>query len=58
MIIDIENQLEKYKIVVDGIIQVGAHEGGEVELFKKISNGRIHLFEPQKFLYEILKIKF
>ena len=58
MIIDIENQLEKYKILVDGIIQVGAHKGGEVELFKKISNGKIYLFEPQKFLYEFLKNKF
>ena len=58
MIIDIDYHLKKYDISVNGIVQVGAHRGGEVELFKKISNNKIYLFEPQKSLYKFLKDKF
>ena len=46
----LETILEKYKKDINGIIQVGAHIGQQVEIFLKLKNIDIHLFEPQKNL--------
>lgn len=52
MLIDIKQHIEK---PVDGIIQIGAHKGGEFELLKQLSSN-ILMFEPQKNIFdELLK---
>lgn len=50
MLIDITKYLDK---PVTGIIQVGAHIGGELETLKQLSNN-ILMFEPQKNIFEQL----
>ena len=51
----LEKILQKYKKNINGIIQVGAHIGQQVETFLEIKNIDIHLFEPQKEPLEVLK---
>ena len=51
----LEKILKKYKKNINGIIQVGAHIGQQVETFLEIKNIDIHLFEPQKEPLEVLK---
>ena len=59
MIIDLEKELKKYDIFPKGFIQVGAHIGQEVEIFKKLNkDAKIYLFEPQSELFEKLKVKY
>lgn len=53
MLIDIK---EHIKSPVKGIIQVGAHKGGELEYIESITSN-ILLFEPQKNIFEQLKKK-
>ena len=53
MLIDIKQYI---KSPVKGIIQVGAHKGGELEYIESISSN-ILLFEPQKNIFEELKRK-
>lgn len=50
MLIDIQKYINKS---ICGIIQIGAHEGGELQELKKLSNN-ILMFEPQKNVYERL----
>ncbi len=59
MLIDLEKEFKKYNIFPKGFIQVGAHIGQEVKIFKNLNNeAKIHLFEPQKELFQKLKIKY
>ena len=59
MLIDLEKELKKYNILPQGFIQVGAHLGKEVEIFKNFNKkANIHLFEPQKELFQKLKLKY
>ena len=51
----LENILKKYSEDINGVIQVGAHIGQQVNLFLKLENVVIHLFEPQKNPLEVLK---
>jgi len=51
----LEKILKKYRQEINGIIQVGAHIGQQVNLFLEIENIDIHLFEPQKDPLEVLK---
>lgn len=44
----LKKTLKNYKNDINGIIQVGAHIGQQVNLFLGIENIDIHLFEPQK----------
>ena len=50
MLIDITQHI---KTPIHGIIQVGAHIGGELQILKKLSNN-ILMFEPQKNIFEQL----
>jgi FkbM family methyltransferase len=50
MLIDIANHI---KTPIKGIIQVGAHKGGELEYISKLSSN-ILLFEPQKDIFKEL----
>ena len=51
----LENILKKHSEDINGVIQVGAHIGQQVNLFLKLENVVIHLFEPQKNPLEVLK---
>lgn len=59
MLIDLEILQTKYQLTVDGIVHVGVNNGLEVEVYKKLfPEATVHMFEPQKKLYERLKTKF
>jgi len=47
MKLKIKDLLNKYNLEINNIAQFGAHNGQEIEIFKDISNGKLHLFEPQ-----------
>ena len=59
MLINLGQELKNYNIFPRGFIQVGAHIGQEVEIFKKLNkNAKIYLFEPQSELFNKLKVKY
>ena len=59
MLINLDEEFKKYDIFPNGFIQVGAHIGQEVEIFKKLNkDAKIYLFEPQGELFEMLKVKY
>jgi len=47
-----------YSLPINGVIQVGAHHGQEVPLFKKLGIKNLLLFEPSKSAFEILQKNF
>ena len=56
MLIDLDKEFKKYNIFPRGFIQVGAHIGQEVKVFKNLnSKANIYLFEPQEELFQKLK---
>ena len=59
MLIDLDKEFKKYNIFPRGFIQVGAHIGQEVKVFKNLnSKANIYLFEPQKELFQKLKMQY
>ena len=59
MLIDLDKEFKKYNIFPRGFIQVGAHIGQEVKVFKNLnSKANIYLFEPQEELFQKLKLKY
>ena len=59
MLINLDKEFKKYNIFPKGFIQVGAHIGQEVKIFKKLnSEAKIYLFEPQKELFQKLKMQY
>lgn len=59
MLINLDKEFKKYNIFPKGFIQVGAHIGKEVKIFKKLnSEAKIYLFEPQKELFQKLEIQY
>tara|TARA_B100000902_G_scaffold307194_1_gene296039 strand:+ start:1744 stop:2475 length:732 start_codon:yes stop_codon:yes gene_type:complete len=59
MLIDLGKEFKKYNIFPRGFIQVGAHIGQEVKIFKNLNNkANIYLFEPQEELFQKLKLKY
>jgi FkbM family methyltransferase len=55
MVLDFESLVEKYKIEIKGIIQVGAHFGQEMPLYNKLGVKNVVLFEPLKDVYKVLE---
>jgi FkbM family methyltransferase len=53
MLIDLKKYL---RVPVTGVIQVGAHKGGELDYIESMTNN-ILLFEPQKNAFDELKTK-
>lgn len=49
---------KKYNLQISGIAHFGAHLGQEVEEYKSLGVDNIHLFEPQKKIFDELKSKF
>lgn len=59
MLINLDKEFKEYNIFPKGFIQVGAHIGQEVKIFKKLnSEAKIYLFEPQKELFQKLKMQY
>ena len=60
MLLNLKTLVKKYAIKTSGVIHIGAHEGEEVLPYKQIFDMDIpmHLFEPQKKYFEILKSKY
>ena len=60
MLLNLKILVKKYTIRTSGVIHIGAHEGEEVEAYKQIFDMDIpiHLFEPQKKYFEIIKSKY
>lgn len=49
---------KKYNLKINGVSHFGAHLGQEVLTYKELDIKNIHLFEPQKEIFNILKAKF
>jgi len=54
---DLLSLFEKYNMIVDGVIHVGAHIGQEIDFYEKISPNKIAMFEPVPSTFERLKNK-
>ena len=46
MLLKLEKLIAKYGMKITGVIQAGAHEGEELELFKRLGIKRGYFFEP------------
>jgi len=58
-LLDLNHLKNKYSLQVQKVVHVGAHKGQEVEEYlKNFPNCEIHLFEPQKKLFQLLKSNF
>lgn len=57
MIIELEKLITKYRLNIKGVAHFGAHLGQEIEIYKKLNIKIIHLFEPQKLIYDQLRNK-
>tara|TARA_Y100000768_G_C23982247_1_gene686573 strand:- start:448 stop:1215 length:768 start_codon:yes stop_codon:yes gene_type:complete len=58
MLIKLSQLHKKFNLKINGISHFGAHLGQEVDSYKNLGIKNIHLFEPQKAIYESLKDKF
>jgi FkbM family methyltransferase len=58
MLIKLSILHKKYNLNITGISHFGAHLGQEVASYRDLDIKNIHLFEPQKNIYEKLKKKF
>lgn len=57
MLLNIHTLIEKYKLQIKGIIQVGSHWAEEYEDFKNIGVKYFVLIEPCKAAFEVIKNK-
>ena len=55
MLIDLNKLIKKYKLKIIGISHFGAHLGQEVSIYNELNINNVHLFEPQKKIFETLK---
>lgn len=55
MLFNFNNLIQKYQIKINGVIQIGAHYGTEIDLFLKNGVKNIICFEPVPSTFEILK---
>ena len=58
MLIKLTYLIKKYDLKIVGVSHFGAHLGEEVTVYKELGINNIHLFEPQKKLFNILQEKF
>lgn len=54
MLISLDYLISKYKLQIKGVAHFGAHLGQEVHYYIKNNIDNIHLFEPQKDIFEKL----
>lgn len=55
MLLSLDYLIKKYNLKITGISHFGAHLGQEITSYKKNNLNNIHLFEPQKKIFEQLK---
>ena len=55
MLLEFENLVKTYDTKITGVIQVGAHYGQEIEIFKRNNISNIICFEPVPSTFQILK---
>ena len=55
MLLEFENLIKQYDAQIRGVIQIGAHYGEEIPLYKKNGIDDIICFEPVPSSFEILK---
>jgi len=55
MLFNFKDLITKYKAKINGVIQIGAHYGDEIDLFLKNDIKNIICFEPVPSTFEILK---
>jgi FkbM family methyltransferase len=55
MLFNLNNLIQKYEAKINGVIQIGAHYGGEIDLFLENGIKNIVCFEPVPSTFEILK---
>ena len=58
MLIKLSDLVKKYNMQITGVSHFGAHLGQEVLTYKELSIRNIHLFEPQKDIFNDLVKKF
>jgi len=57
MILDLAQINQKYNLKINGIIHIGAHHGGEHELYKNLNVSNLVYFEPVKKTFDVLRSK-
>ena len=55
MILDLEKLVAKYDLRIRGVIHIGAHTGGEFDVYSKLGIKNMLFFEPNPVLFEQLK---
>lgn len=55
MLIDLETIVKKYDMNITGVTVVGAHQGQEYSVFKRLNITNIVMFEPLPHIFQILK---
>lgn len=55
MLFNFNNLIKKYDLKINGVIQIGAHYGSEIDLFLENGIKNIICFEPVPSSFEILK---
>ena len=58
MLLDFDSLVDKYSMVITGVLHVGAHHGQEVEDYKRRGINKIAMVEPQPECQRILEEKF
>lgn len=57
MLLNLQNIIKTYKLDIKGVIHIGGYVGEEATLYRELGINRAIFFEPQKHLYEILKLR-
>ena len=55
MILDFNDLIQKYECTINGVLHIGAHGGGEYEVYKHFNINPIIFVEPQPNIFEQLK---
>lgn len=58
MLLNLKKLSQNFNLTFKGVAHFGAHLGQEVETYNDLNINEIHLFEPQKKIFKILKKNF
>lgn len=57
MILDLKQLVKKYNLKINGVIHIGAHNGGEYPIYKDLGIENMMFFEPNPRIFAELKNK-
>jgi FkbM family methyltransferase len=57
MLLDLEKLIEKYDMDIRGCFHIGAYNGGEISIYKKLGIEPVFFFEPQPDAFKMLMDK-